>query len=58
MVVSHGITLQMIITAALEVPLSGLRSFRVAVGSVSILHVEDHWSSLVRMNDTSYFGVR
>jgi broad specificity phosphatase PhoE len=55
--VSHSITLQMIITAALEAPLASFQRFRIAVGSISILHIDDHGSSLVRLNDVHHLGV-
>lgn len=55
--VGHGIALQTVIAAALGEPLSGFRRFRLATGSISILHMADHRVSLVKLNDTVHLGV-
>ena len=56
-VVSHGISLQTIITAILAVPLSSFARFRLGVASITILHIDDDTNSLVVLNDTCHLDV-
>jgi len=55
-VVSHGISLQTIITAMLGAPLSSLTRFHLGVASITILHIDDDRTSLVMLNDTCHLS--
>jgi broad specificity phosphatase PhoE len=56
-VVSHGISLQTIITAILGIPLSTFIRFQLGVASITILHIDDERTSLVMLNDTCHLKV-
>ncbi len=56
-VVSHGISLQTIITAMLGAPLSSFTRFHLGVASITILHINDDRTSLVILNDTCHLDV-
>lgn len=55
-VVSHSITLQTIITAALDAPLECFPRFHLGVASITILHIDSSRTSLVMLNDTCHLG--
>jgi len=57
-VVSHGISLQTIITAILGAPLSSFPRFHLGVASITILHIDDDRTSLVMLNDTCHLDAR
>lgn len=56
-VVSHGISLQTIITTILRAPLSSCTRFHLGVASITILHIDDGRTSLVMLNDTCHLNV-
>jgi broad specificity phosphatase PhoE len=53
-VVSHGISLQTIITAILGVSLSTFSRFQIGVASITILQIDDDRTSLVVLNDSCH----
>ena len=55
-VVSHGISLQTIITTILGAPLSIFIRFHLGVASITILHIDDNRTSLVILNDTCHLS--
>jgi broad specificity phosphatase PhoE len=56
-IVSHGISLQTIITAILEAPLPSFIRFHLGVASITILNIDDDKASLVMLNDTCHLEV-
>jgi broad specificity phosphatase PhoE len=55
-VVSHSISLQIIITALLGAPLSSFIRFHLGVASITILHIDDSRTCLVMLNDTCHLS--
>ncbi len=53
-VVSHGISLQIIVTALLEAPLSSFFRLHLGLASITIFHIENGRASLVLLNDTCH----
>jgi broad specificity phosphatase PhoE len=55
-VVSHSISLQIIITAILGAPLYSFTRFHLGVASITIFHIDDGKTSLVMLNDTCHLN--
>jgi len=53
-IVSHGISLQTIITALLEAPLSSFSHIYLGLASITVFHIEDGRTSLILLNDTCH----
>ena len=53
-IVSHYFVTLTIVLKALDLPLDNFTKFKVDLGGVSILEVENHGTRLVLFNDTSY----
>jgi probable phosphoglycerate mutase len=56
-IISHYFVTLAIIFRALDLPLEYLPKFRVDLGGVSILELEDYGARLLRFNDTSYLSL-
>lgn len=57
LVVSHGISLQTIITTLLEAPLSSFFRIHLGLASITIFHIKNGRASLVLLNDTCHLNL-